>query len=122
MDRIVSVFIIAPPGRLRDGLRVVLRANENIEIAGQADDGKAALEAVTASFPVLVLLDANLPDGEAWSILEHLKRRLPEMYCCVLVHTCDQDQRARNKGADAVLQEGFSSEQFLSVVVRAGLL
>ena len=33
-----SVVIIAPPGRLRDGLSVLLRARNEIALVGEADD------------------------------------------------------------------------------------
>jgi hypothetical protein len=44
----VSALIIGPPGRLRNSLRVLLRANGGIEHVEQADDARSGQQSIAA--------------------------------------------------------------------------
>jgi DNA-binding NarL/FixJ family response regulator len=112
----ISALIIAPPGRLRDSLQVLLQAGNKITLAGQADDARSGLQLVAEYRPALVLLDTYLPGDDAWQILEHLKRNYPQIDCFVLAHSFDQERRAQEAGADAVFLAGFSAETFFEAL------
>ncbi|MFQ5616457.1 MAG: hypothetical protein ACE5GO_08365 [Anaerolineales bacterium] len=105
-------YIIAPPGRLRESLLVLLRASEEIVVSGWADDGPTGLAALAGRPPCLVLIDAGLGDGGAWEVLARLQRRQPPFPCLLLARTREQAQRAHAGGAAAVLQAGLSGEAF----------
>jgi DNA-binding NarL/FixJ family response regulator len=117
MSQPVSALIIAPPGRLRDSLRVLLRASGRIAHVEEADDAGFGLQSIVARPPGLVLLDAG-PEEDTWGGLRQLKTQWPQLPCLVLVHNLDQEPSARAAGADAVLQPGFSTETFFSAVRR----
>ena len=110
VSKSVSALIIAPRGRLRASLGVLLRAMDDIAEVHESDDAIEGLRAIATSQPSIVLLDVNEPDQQAWSVLRQLKSTQPQIRCCVIVHTVVQEQRARDAGADAVLQAGFSAE------------
>ena len=116
MDSHDSALIIAAPGRLRDSLRVMLSAKGEIARNQLADDGKAALLELAKSRPSFVLLDANLPGGEAWRVLGELKQRWPQTRCVVWTHTPTQARRATAAGADSVLGARFSSESLSEAI------
>ncbi len=120
MDKHASALIIASPGRLRDSLRVMLSAKGEITRNQLADDGKAALLELAKNRPSLVLLDANLPGGEAWRVLDELKQRWPQTRCVVWAHTPTQVRRAASAGADGVLGARFSSSN-LSVAIKQAM-
>ncbi|MBN1995069.1 MAG: response regulator transcription factor [Anaerolineae bacterium] len=111
-----SALIIAPPGRLRDSLQVLLQAGNEITLAGQADNARSGLQLVAESCPALVLLDTHLPGDDAWQVLENLKRNYPQIRCFVLAHKFDQERRAQEAGADAVFLAGFSAEIFFEAI------
>jgi DNA-binding NarL/FixJ family response regulator len=102
-----SVLIVAPPGRLRDALQVMVRAVPQIGHTVQANDALAVLRAAEHS-PALVLLDADLPGDEAWTVLPQIKARWPQTRCIVLANNGQQRQMANAHGADAVLSRGFT--------------
>ena len=112
-----SVLIVAPPGRLRDGLRVLLRAVPQIGHTVQADDALAVLRAVEHS-PALVLLDADLPGEEAWTVLRQIKAQWPQTRCIVLVNNGQQSQIAHVHGADTVLAKGFTVTTLTAIVAN----
>lgn len=118
MSQRVSALIIAPPGRLRDSLRVLLRASGRIARVEETDDAHFVSQSITERPPGLVLLDANLGDDETRRVLQQLKTQWPRLPCLVLVRNLEQEHMARAAGADGVLQAGFATETFFSTLER----
>src|SRR3954451_13313733 len=58
---VIRVVIADDEALVRGGLRMILEAQPDIEIAGEADDGRAALELVARSHPDVVLMDIRMP-------------------------------------------------------------
>ncbi|HNT76710.1 MAG TPA: hypothetical protein PKH77_17000 [Anaerolineae bacterium] len=112
----LSVLIVAPPGRLRDGLHVLLQASGLQVAIRQADDGADALRLIPQVQPRVLLLDVGLVDAGSWQRLRQIKAAWPPVRCCVLVHTTAQARCAWEGGADAVLPAGFAAEHFFGVL------
>jgi DNA-binding NarL/FixJ family response regulator len=115
-NRQTSVCIIAPPGRLRDGLRVLLGMNQEAILVGEADSGAAGLEMITHLTPDLVVIDASLPDNEIWSLPDRIRSLWPRIRCFILTHTYEQECRARTTRAEVVLPSDFSVDVFWKFV------
>jgi DNA-binding NarL/FixJ family response regulator len=64
---VIRVLIADDEALVRGGLRMILEAQPDIEIAGEADDGRAALELAARNHPDVVLMDIRMPalDGLA---------------------------------------------------------
>ena len=58
----IRVLIADDEALVRGGLRMILEAQPDIEIAGEADDGRAALELTRATRPDVVLMDIRMPE------------------------------------------------------------
>jgi DNA-binding NarL/FixJ family response regulator len=112
------VLIVAPPSRLRDGLQAMVRAMPQIEDTVQADNGPAALRMLTEHPLALVLLDADLPGEEAWTVLRQIKARWPQTRCLVLVSNDQPRQIANKYGADAVLVKGFTGTTLTETIAK----
>ena len=112
-----SVFIVARPGRIRDGLEALLRTIPQIRIVGQVADSSTALEMIADFSPDLVLLVTNLPHDGAWQVLEHLKD-VPGTQCLVLADTKLNLKRAEAAGGDEVLLTGFPTSKLFESVRR----
>ena len=118
MSQHASALIIAPPGRLRDSLRVLLRATGRIARLEEAHDARSGLQSIAARAHALVLLDADLGDDDTRRVLGQLETQWPQLPYLVLVHTLDQEHMARAAGAGTVLQAGFATETFFSTIER----
>jgi DNA-binding NarL/FixJ family response regulator len=112
----MSVLIVARPGRMRNGLRALLRTIPRIEIVGQVDQGSAALEMVTLERSALVLLDSSLPFEEMRMALKQIKAEWPQTRCIALVDNIQQQGIARASGADGVLLKGFAAETLFMTI------
>ncbi|MEW9553195.1 response regulator [Nonomuraea sp. NPDC050783] len=58
---------------VRQGLRFVLEQEDGIEVAGEAGDGAAALRAVRALRPDVMLLDLVMPGTDGLQVLQALR-------------------------------------------------
>jgi DNA-binding NarL/FixJ family response regulator len=57
----IRVLIADDHAILREGIRALLQLQPDIEVAGEASDGKQAIEAVTRLDPDVVLMDIAMP-------------------------------------------------------------
>jgi DNA-binding NarL/FixJ family response regulator len=118
MEKGCAALIVAPPGRLRDGLEAMVRAVPQIERTLRADDGPSTLRMIAECPPALVLLDRVVPGERTWALLGRIKARWPQTACIVLVHTRQQRQTASEQGADAVLLEGFTLTTLAEITAK----
>ncbi len=83
----LSTVIVAPPGRLRDGLSVLLRARREIALAGEADDLPSGLPIILERAPALVVLDGSQVADKTLDALRQLKAQAPQMrFICFCNH------------------------------------
>jgi DNA-binding NarL/FixJ family response regulator len=58
----IRVLLADDQGLLRAGLRVLLDAEDDLEVVGEADDGIQAIDAVRRLRPDVVVMDIRMPD------------------------------------------------------------
>ncbi len=78
----------------------------------------AARQMLTEHSPALVLLDADLPGDEAWTVLPQIKAQWPQTRCIVLANNGQQSQMAHVHGADAVLAKGFTVTTLTAAIAK----
>jgi two-component system, LytTR family, response regulator len=96
-----------------------LRAQSDIEIAGEARDGKEAVLGIAESNPDLVFLDVQMPGMDGFEVVEALTQQgnVPEI---VFVTAHDQHAlRAFEVNALGYLLKPFDEERFAGVLARA---
>jgi DNA-binding NtrC family response regulator len=118
MNDRAPVLVIASPGRLRTSLGVLLRTGNQPHSIWYADDVSSALRLLDKIRPRLIVVDANLADGEVRVMLDHLNRRDLLSRCLALAHSEVQANRFQAGGVGQTLQIGFSTENFLETVAR----
>jgi DNA-binding NarL/FixJ family response regulator len=109
-------LIVARSGAMQQALTTVLSSIPEIEIVGTADDGFSALEIVKAHQPALVMIDDNLPNGEALDLIRYLKKDWPQIKIIVLADGSQQKQTLLAAGVDIVLLRGIPSEQITEAI------
>lgn len=108
-----SLLIVAAPGRLRDSLEALLKTLSWLHIVEPVDNKLSALEMMSQHQPKLVLLD-----NEAWNLLKSIKTLAPQVYCLALVNDLQQQQAAKNAGADLTLLKGFVASELFTAVEK----
>ena len=113
----MGVLVVDDSPLFRDGL-ISLLEGAGFEVAGQAEDGEAALEAVSRLQPDLVLLDLKMPKMDGLTALRHLKSSQPDLIVVILtVSEEDEDLvDAIEAGANGYLHKNLNAAQFLSLL------
>jgi two-component system chemotaxis response regulator CheB len=85
--RRTRVLIVDDSAVMRSLLRSVIAADVQLEVAGTAVDGSAALQSIAALAPDLMLLDVEMPVMDGLTTLKRLRaagHRLPVIMCSSL--------------------------------------
>jgi DNA-binding NarL/FixJ family response regulator len=120
----IRVVLVDDQALFRAGIRMVVGSQPDLEVVGEAADGREALEVVAATAPDVVLMDIRMPvmDGIAATI-ELLGR--PDPPRIVMLTTFDLDEaaaRAIRAGASGFLLKDADPEFLLAAIrtVHAG--
>ena len=103
---------------LREGLRSLLSSTPDLEIIGEAEDGKDTIEKARQLQPQLVLMDLSMPVINGTDAIRVIKQRSPEIKIIVLtVHKSEEYVRATlDAGADGyVLKDDTSNDLLTSI-------
>ena len=87
------VLLVDDQALLRLGFRLVLEAESDLEVVGEAGDGRAALEQVAALAPDVVLMDVRMPGMNGIEATERLVAAHPGTRVLILT-TFDLDEYA----------------------------
>ena len=80
----IRVLIADDHTVVRQGLRFLLGQQDDIEVIGEAADGKEAIETVREQVPAVVLLDLLMPDVDGLTALREIKRLSPATQVVIL--------------------------------------
>lgn len=103
---------------LREGLRMLLSSNPELEVVGEAEDGLEAIRLAEVFKPDLILMDLSMPRMNGMGAIQEIKKQLPETRILVLtVHKTEEYILATLKaGADGyVLKDATQSELMLAI-------
>jgi DNA-binding NarL/FixJ family response regulator len=117
-DAQFDIFIAAPRGRLRDSLLTLLEGASRIRVCGIADSVSGVLGLISGSAANFILLDSDLHNEAAWTLLGYLKSARPDLRCLFLATDFREHARARKLGADMVLIKGFRIDELYALFSR----
>jgi two-component system, NarL family, response regulator NreC len=112
-DSTIRIVIADDHAVVRSGLRMVLDAEEGIEVVAEAGDVAAATRAVRAYHPHVLVLDLNMPGESSLDAIPRLVQEQPDV--AIVVLTMQQDpafaREALRAGARGyVLKEAADAE------------
>lgn len=114
----IRIVIADDQALVRSGMRALLSAEADIEIVGEAADGRAALEAVLAHRPDVVLMDIRMPVMDGLAATRRLAAEGSDARVLVLT-TFDLDEyvfEALRSGASGLLLKDATAEELVNAV------
>lgn len=103
---------------LRSGLKMLLNAQKDLLVVGEATNGTEALEVVRAESPDLLLLDITMPETDGLQVLQQIKRMQPNVR--VLVLTMHEEEgylrRALEAGAAGYCPKSAADAELISAI------
>jgi DNA-binding NarL/FixJ family response regulator len=116
----VRVLIVDDIAQVRQGLRTVLTLAEEIEVIGEAVDGRDAIQQVEELQPDVVLMDLEMPVMDGYAATTQVKSRCPSCRIIALsVHSYPEArQRAAQAGVDAFIEKGAPVNKILQAIIK----
>jgi len=120
----IRVLLVDDQRLMREGLRILLELEPDLEVVGEAGDGQAALDAYAALRPDVVLMDVRMPGMDGVEATRRLRERWPEARVIILT-TFDDDEyvfEGLRAGALGYLLKDVSGQELAEAVrtVAAG--
>ncbi|MBV6480272.1 MAG: Oxygen regulatory protein NreC [Ignavibacteria bacterium] len=113
MTDIIRIIIADDHPIFRSGLKSIIKSEENIQIIGEAADGKKALELILNEKPDIAVLDMSMPEKTGLQVLSELKDRKCTAKVIFLTMFREEDifDEAMNLGIDGyVLKESAEND------------
>jgi DNA-binding NarL/FixJ family response regulator len=116
----LRVVVADDNASVREGLREVISAEDDLELVGVAADGADALRLITEERPDLVVLDNEMPRRTGVEVLRAVHATMPET--AIVMFTLDDGIReiALAAGAAAVLPKDTPIDILLAEIRRHG--
>jgi DNA-binding NarL/FixJ family response regulator len=73
----IRVFLVDDHPIVRHGIAQLVSAEADLEVCGQADDARTALDAISASSPSVITVDVSLGATSGIDLIGELKQRVP---------------------------------------------
>jgi DNA-binding NarL/FixJ family response regulator len=105
---------------VREGLRAVLQAEEDLLVVGEAKDGHEALEMCRSLRPNLVLMDVRMPKMDGLEATRAIKEEMPEVSVIMVTMHENPDYllEAIRAGAAGYILKDAQGERLVGAVRR----
>jgi len=120
MSQKVRIVIAEDHTILREGLRSLLSSDPNLEVVGEAEDGREAIQCVERFKPNLILTDLSMPRMNGMEAIKEIKRQSPETKILVLtVHKAEEYILSTfQAGADGYLLKDSTHAELVMAVKK----
>lgn len=95
MNNRIKILVADDHPVVRKGIASYLARNENLEIVGEACDGRDAIRKARELLPDLILMDINMPHMSGLAVTEQLHREIPHIRVLII---------SSQGGADGVMR------------------
>lgn len=109
----IKVMIADDQELIRESLKIILSANNDIEIVSSASNGFEVLEKIECNKPDIILMDIRMPKMDGVVCTKEVKDRYPDIKIIILT-TFDDDEfifSALKHGASGYLLKGVSMSE-----------
>ena len=120
-DELVRIVIADDHAVVRSGLRMLIDANEGLEVVAEAGDVPTAMQVIRAHRPAVAVLDLNMPGGSSLEAIPALRESTPETAIVVLTMQDDPAfaREALQGGALGFVLKEAADEELLEAVKLA---
>ena len=114
----IRVLVVDDQALFREGVVTLLSAHGDVEVVGEAENGRQALEMVARLRPAVVLMDLRMPVLDGVSATREIVQRHPGCRVIVLTTVDDDDEvfDALRAGAAGYLLKDVSSEKLAEAI------
>ena len=116
----IRVMLVDDHAMVRRGLATFLKVFDDLELAGEAASGEAAIQLCAQILPDVVLMDIVMPEMDGVTATRAIRQQFPEVQVVALTSFKDQEwvQDALHAGAIGYLLKDVSADT-LAQAIRA---
>jgi NarL family two-component system response regulator LiaR len=117
----IRLLLVDDHSVVRQGLRMFLETDEELEIVGEAGNGAEALQIAHNLLPDVILMDLMMPVMDGITAIEILRRDLPEIEIIALTSVLEDESiyRAMRAGAMGYLLKDTEAEELCRAIRAA---
>lgn len=120
----IRVLLVDDQTLIRQGIRLLLEIEADIQVVGQAANGLEALQQTASLLPDVVLMDVRMPEMDGVTATREMTSRFPDVKVIILT-TFEDDEtvfEGLKAGARGYLLKDISSEEMAAAIrkVAAG--
>ena len=118
MDGLIKIIIADDHPLIRQGLRVVIEAQPDMELVAEASNGEQAIQQALALKPDIVIMDLQMPVKDGLAATREIAQTNPQVQVLVLTSFPDDDNvyTAIKAGAMGFLLKDSSAEYLLDAI------
>jgi NarL family two-component system response regulator LiaR len=90
-SKMIRVLVVDDHAIIRKGIRAVLELVPDIDLAGEAENGKQAVKLDAELAPDVILMDLMMPEMDGIECIKQIKARRPEGRILVLTNFAGED-------------------------------
>jgi DNA-binding NarL/FixJ family response regulator len=105
---------------MREGLRMVINKEANMEVVGEADNGLVAIRLTQELRPDVVVMDVSMPELNGLKATETLKALMPDTKVLILTRHADSSyvQQLLRSGANGYVLKQSATEELVRAIRR----
>lgn len=117
-DNAIKVLIVDDQKMIREGLKALVKTEEDIEIIGVAENGEHAVKQVESLQPDVVLMDMEMPGMNGMEATKLICQRFPDVKILVLstFDTQEYVSRSLSAGAMGYLLKGTPAKELTDAI------
>jgi pilus assembly protein CpaE len=114
----IRILIVDDIADTRDNLAKLIGFEPDMEVAGTADGGQAAVNLAKKERPHVILMDINMPDMDGITATEIISNTVPESPIIMMSVQGEQDylRRSMLAGAREFLVKPFSADELINAI------
>jgi DNA-binding NarL/FixJ family response regulator len=119
-EELVRVLIVDDHVLFRVGIAQILSKEPDLEVVGEAEDSRSAMDVALETSPNIILMDLSLPAPGGIETTARIKRELPSVSIIVLAVQEDEDALfdAIKAGAAAFILKDVSPDDLVNIIRR----
>ena len=118
----ITVLLGEDHETIRSGLRLLINEQPDMEVIGEAADGRAAMQRVLAVQPAVVVMDVSMPEMNGLAATRALRERSPHPPAVVALTRYTEDAFVKEMleaGASAYVLKQSPSKELLNAIRAA---
>ena len=115
----LRIILAEDHGTIRDGLKLLVNSRSDMEVVGEADNGRTALQLAEEFSPDVVVMDISMPELNGLQATKKLKDKSPQVKVLILTRHSEPGylQELLQAGASGYVLKQSKSEELIRAIL-----